>query len=688
MSWFGSSGSSQTVELDNKISDATSESIPNGEIDLSVALEITDIIRSKKIPPKQCMRSLKKRLTKVYHNPNLLILTLKLVDLCVKNGGTHFLVELSSKEFMDYLVDFIFKVQYNTKKAEVEEDSSKSGVGDFLLSLIKEWAILLKDKPNLGYVNQCYQELLDEGYEFPYLEINNGLSNTFVDSEAPPDWIDSNECMICYNPFSIMNRKHHCRSCGGVFCQAHSSHSLPLTSLGILEPVRVCDNCYERIKSRSNRKLKGINSTNRDTSSNTGDEDELIKKAIELSLKDTQIPSTKPQPSAQKDLPPEPNEDEDIKAAIAASLRDYEEEKKSRRPQNIVSEEAEAPQSEFYSNILPVSEQKHVRSDNGSVLQGVVKAPEIQSPSPPQSNDLTLLEEESINLFVSLMANMKNDANKQLSILNDNNLNELYNMVIMLKPKVNLALREAIERYEKCLQLNNKLSTITRLYDQFLESKLSQAYGVYSNPDGRLNSLGTKYSSELGQENTGAYSNILEKSEPFNYYNSQYSYGSMANTNEPEKYVERKQPSFYPQDSYGNALDYTGASGLQPSEPDFNSPEEMNSGSRKGSKHEFSVLTDKTTLHRSHDEAFSPSFPDYKGSFWNEDVYVPPPQVKRSTTEELTAARFPPVEDLPYPALLNFEADNSASRTSSLLDVSKQQEDLRATVVDVPLIEL
>lgn len=54
MSWFGrSSGANpastiSTVELDNKISEATSESIPNGEIELSVAFEITDIIRAKK----------------------------------------------------------------------------------------------------------------------------------------------------------------------------------------------------------------------------------------------------------------------------------------------------------------------------------------------------------------------------------------------------------------------------------------------------------------------------------------------------------------------------------------------------------------------------------------------------------------------------------------------------------------
>ena len=54
MSWFGRATSDapvatiSQVELDNKIVEATSESIPNGEIDLSIAFEITDLIRSKK----------------------------------------------------------------------------------------------------------------------------------------------------------------------------------------------------------------------------------------------------------------------------------------------------------------------------------------------------------------------------------------------------------------------------------------------------------------------------------------------------------------------------------------------------------------------------------------------------------------------------------------------------------------
>ena len=49
----------------------------------------------------------------------------------------------------------------------------------------------------------------------------------------------------------------------------------------------------------------------------------------------------------------------------------------------------------------------------------------------------------------------------------DTNLNELYGKVIKLRPKLNKSLRNSIEKYETFLEMNNKISTITRLYDQF-----------------------------------------------------------------------------------------------------------------------------------------------------------------------------------------------------------------------------
>lgn len=164
MSWFGRATSDapvatiSQVELDNKIVEATSESIPNGEIDLSIAFEITDLIRSKKILNKIAMRSLKKRLTLIYLNPNLLLSSLKLIDLCIKNCGFGFLIEISSKEFMDYLIDFIFKIHYNTKELTYGHGGGDVGnkikIGEMILKYLQNWKIIFENQQQLQYVEK------------------------------------------------------------------------------------------------------------------------------------------------------------------------------------------------------------------------------------------------------------------------------------------------------------------------------------------------------------------------------------------------------------------------------------------------------------------------------------------------------------------------------------------------------
>lgn len=307
MSWF--SGTVPGAELDNKIEEATSESIPNGEIELSIGLEITDVIKSKKIPAKQCMRSLKKRLQLVQQNPNLVKLTLQLLDLCVKNGGYHFLLEIVSKEFLDYFVDVLFKIHYDVRDLKVKRDINKYEVGCFIFTLLKNWSIYFKGQLQLQNAEKYFKKLLQEGYDPTEIrrgsmfeepvDDGNGVDFgfEFIDTEVPPDWVDSDECMICYNSFSVINRKHHCRSCGGVYCQTHSSKLIPLVGLGIMEPVRVCDNCYEKVKHKnksSSQEIDRNRSVREGTQGGVDEDDEDLRKAIEMSLKESQIEARPP----------------------------------------------------------------------------------------------------------------------------------------------------------------------------------------------------------------------------------------------------------------------------------------------------------------------------------------------------------------------------------------------------------
>lgn len=61
-------------------------------------------------------------------------------------------------------------------------------------------------------------------------------------------WVDSSCCQSC-GATSWIPWKHHCRACGGCFCQNCSSKSLALPPKHPT-PVRVCDKCFNKFQGR------------------------------------------------------------------------------------------------------------------------------------------------------------------------------------------------------------------------------------------------------------------------------------------------------------------------------------------------------------------------------------------------------------------------------------------------------
>lgn len=517
MSWFGS-----TPSIDEKVDRATSESLPSGEQDLALNLDICDMIRSKAVPPKDAMRSLKRRL--IHKNPNVQILALHLIDVCIKNGGNHFLAEISSREFMDSFVQVLKSGTGGTVNPQVKT---------LMLEYLQNWAHAFQGQIQHGYVNKVYEQLKSEGFPFPTGAVINA---SFIDSSSPPEWTDSDTCMKCGESFTFVNRKHHCRNCGRVFDQKHCNNYISLPHYGIYEPVRVCDDCYEELKAKSgdsaDRKSVSSNVENtKSTSSRTysnneslrraptvatsgGDdsEDEDFKRALQLSLEESNkgmnppssshnsvasttaaVPSISMTTSAEED-----EEDDDMKAAIAASLQDlkiskqqeggrggdyYNNDNSNNNNDNTIYNsstsglyELPSTTSNIYSSQSFDQQQQSndYHNDDISSSNNAVSLPSINN------TDLDSLEIEIMYRYIHMVESMQNAPPG--TILHDTKVQQLNENVSQLRPKLARSLRETVEKCDKLEELHGKMTAVARYWDRLLEDRLSHTYRWSQDP--------------------------------------------------------------------------------------------------------------------------------------------------------------------------------------------------------------
>ncbi|XP_069507605.1 lateral signaling target protein 2 homolog isoform X2 [Ambystoma mexicanum] len=77
-------------------------------------------------------------------------------------------------------------------------------------------------------------------------------------TNGPPEWVPdsaSSSCMDCQAPFTLVRRRHHCRSCGKIFCSKCSTHMVPLPHFGHMKAVRVCNHCFATHRSTRHGEL-------------------------------------------------------------------------------------------------------------------------------------------------------------------------------------------------------------------------------------------------------------------------------------------------------------------------------------------------------------------------------------------------------------------------------------------------
>ncbi|CAJ0642678.1 12390_t:CDS:10 [Entrophospora sp. SA101] len=389
--------------FDESVEKATSETIQKGQEDLALNLEISDQIRSKQVQPKDAMRALK----------------------------------LASREFVDSLLGIV----------RSPASTSNNDVKEKLLGLIQTWALAFEGKPELVYVTETYRLLKHEGYVFP--KVDKSTSIMMIDTATPPEWSDSDFCVRCRTPFTLLNRKHHCRNCGKTFCGECSSKSTTLPSIALCifslnrnkiliiysASVDLADSkpVLNGPASTLHSNSATTNGNDTHTSQGSDEEDEDFKKAIELSLKETK--NNKNNTRGEEEM------DDDLAAAIAASLKDL-----------------KIDQSKYSTQ----TQYDHQSSSSAYPFD-----------VPKDQNELSQIEADNIYKFSDLLEKIQQSGS---DLIRDRQVQELYDRIGELKPKLTKNLTETIQRHQDLMEMHEKLSQVIKLYDRLLEDRMSNTY--------------------------------------------------------------------------------------------------------------------------------------------------------------------------------------------------------------------
>ncbi|XP_078609849.1 TOM1-like protein 2 isoform X20 [Branchiostoma floridae x Branchiostoma japonicum] len=171
MSFFG--GNPFSSQVGQQIEQATDATL--GNENWAMMMEICDIINETDEGPKDALKAIKRRL-QTKGNHKVLMLTLTVLETCVKNCGHRFHVLVANKDFVNEMVKII-----------QPKNNPSTTLQERVLSLIQTMSDAFRNYPDLQGVVQVHEELRSKGVEFPMTDLDNLAPIHTPERSVPPE---------------------------------------------------------------------------------------------------------------------------------------------------------------------------------------------------------------------------------------------------------------------------------------------------------------------------------------------------------------------------------------------------------------------------------------------------------------------------------------------------------------------